>query len=174
VLGILRSENPSAQLDLPGGLSLTREYDRCLLSKGHPKDVETEFVVQVDGPGTVLLPGNPVILSFVILPDTTQSPDATDGRKTALFDADRIPFPLTVRTPMPGDRFHPWSMEGSRKLKDMFIDLKVPRRKRNSIPLVVKEDRILWIPAIRRSNEAPVTRSTKRVLQMTLVEPWEE
>jgi tRNA(Ile)-lysidine synthase len=89
-----------------------------------------------------------------------------DATTRALFDADQVPFPLTVRSPLAGDRFRPWGIDGTRKLKKVLIDAKVPLRERKSLPLVVKGEEILWIPGIRRSRAAPVTPHTKRILEI--------
>jgi tRNA(Ile)-lysidine synthase len=169
ILKILRSGNPSARLDLPGGITLVREYGRLRLTKGRAEEFTSSFEVSVDGPGTVGLPDTGIMIRFRVTPQRALRPGEVDGRTTALFDADDIPFPVILRSPQAGDRFSPWGMEGTRKIKDLLIDLKVPLRLRREIPLLVKRDRILWIAGIRRSREAPVRPATKRVLEVTLL-----
>ena len=44
----------------------------------------------------------------------------------AFLDAEKVRFPLAVRNVRPGDRFVPLGMKGHKKLKDFFVDLKVP------------------------------------------------
>ena len=57
--------------------------------------------------------------------------------------------PLSVRTLQPGDRFAPLGMKHTRKLQDIFTDLKIPRTQRSSIPLVLCNQEIVWIPGYR-------------------------
>lgn len=40
-----------------------------------------------------------------------------------------------------------------KKIKDIFIDEKIPLSKRNAWPIVVdSEDKILWIPGLKKSD----------------------
>jgi tRNA(Ile)-lysidine synthase len=60
--------------------------------------------------------------------------------------AGALEFPLAVRNRRPGDRFHPLGAPGGRKLQDFFVDRKVPRAERDTVPLVVDgRDRIVWV-----------------------------
>ena len=53
------------------------------------------------------------------------------------------------------------------KVQDIFVDGKIPRSKRDSVPLVLDaEGRLLWIAGVRRSAEAPVTEETTRILRI--------
>jgi tRNA(Ile)-lysidine synthetase-like protein len=70
---------------------------------------------------------------------------------------------------MPGDRFSPWGLKGTRKLKKVLIDMKVPLGVRRKLPLVLKGEEIMWIPGIRRGQTAPVNQQTRRVLQVSFV-----
>lgn len=82
------------------------------------------------------------------------------------FDYDRIKGKLSVRNRRAGDRFAPYGMEGSKKLKDFFIDLKVPREERDRIPLIVDEENIIWVVGYRISDLHKVTKKTKKVLMI--------
>lgn len=60
---------------------------------------------------------------------------------------------LYIRTYRHGDRFRPFGMRGSMKLKDFFINSKIPAYKRRRIPLLTdSDDNILWITGYRRSD----------------------
>lgn len=64
-----------------------------------------------------------------------------------LAEGDRV----TVRNRRPGDRIHPLGANGSRKLKEVLIDHRVPRRERERLPLIcVGElgERIAWVPGV--------------------------
>ena len=65
------------------------------------------------------------------------------GKYAQVFDADKIRAPLFVRTRRDGDRLA--LLGGSkRKLSDILIDKKVPRALRDSVPLIVMGEEILW------------------------------
>ena len=57
-----------------------------------------------------------------------------DGKFQAVFDLDRLQLPLTLRQRRDGDRFHPFGMQGTKKLKDLLIDAKIPRQERGQDP----------------------------------------
>jgi tRNA(Ile)-lysidine synthase len=61
--------------------------------------------------------------------------------------------PLLIRTRRQGDKIKLKGMNGTKKVKDIFIDAKVPINKRNSWPVL--EDgsgNILWLPGLKKSS----------------------
>jgi tRNA(Ile)-lysidine synthase len=89
----------------------------------------------------------------------------------AMLDADSLTLNLQVRAWRPGDRFHPFGLEGhQKKLQDFLVDLKVPRSARRRIPLVVAPEGIVWVAGYRTDHRFRVTESTRRVLRLTLLD----
>lgn len=80
------------------------------------------------------------------------------------FDYDKIESALYIRNRLPGDMFNPFGMSGTKKLKDFFIDEKVPISLRNNVPMLVDKDNIMWIIGIRTSERYKITSETKNVL----------
>jgi tRNA(Ile)-lysidine synthase len=69
---------------------------------------------------------------------------------------EEIRWPLTVRTRRPGDRIQ--GPAGSRKLQDVFVDLRVPAERRDLQPVVTDGDgRLLWIPGLWAPPERRAT-----------------
>ena len=56
--------------------------------------------------------------------------------------------PVSVRNRRPGDRLHPLGAAGSRRLKDVLIDRRVPRAERDRLPLLVAGGEIAWVPGV--------------------------
>lgn len=73
---------------------------------------------------------------------------AGDPRRAGLTLALREGDTITVRNRRPGDRLHPLGGPGERRLKDVLIDRHVPAEGRDSIPLLIVEGRIVWVPGI--------------------------
>lgn len=91
------------------------------------------------------------------------------GVAMALFRLDRCLGPLTVRNRRPGDSFRPVGLGGRKKLQDFFVDRKVPRERRDSIPLVVDEHgRIVWVAGHALAEEFRVTDSAQAVIILKL------
>jgi tRNA(Ile)-lysidine synthase len=96
---------------------------------------------------------------------------ATLGNRaaTAVFQLGSCLGPLTVRNRRPGDRFRPVGLGGRKKLQDYFVDRKIPREQRDSVPLVVDEQgRILWVAGHATAEEFQVTDPTQAVLILKL------
>ena len=54
-----------------------------------------------------------------------------------------------------------------KKIKDYFIDQKIPREIRDQIPLLVEGNRVLWVMGYRQSTDALVTSDTENVLTIS-------
>lgn len=61
-----------------------------------------------------------------------------------------IEFPLEIRTRQNGDKIS--LSNGSKKVKDLFIDYKIDKDVRNTLPLVINGKDIIWIPGIAKSS----------------------
>ena len=84
------------------------------------------------------------------------------------MDYDKIDSDLVIRNRRPGDRFKPLGSIGFKKLKDFFIDEKVPRRKRNHVPIVEAGGQIVWVGGMRIDDRFKVTGETKRILVLVV------
>jgi tRNA(Ile)-lysidine synthase len=60
-------------------------------------------------------------------------------------------------------------VKGTQKLKDFFIDHKVPKFERPSIPLLISKERIAWVVGYRIDERVKITEMTKRVLKVRVV-----
>ncbi|MDA0724547.1 MAG: tRNA lysidine(34) synthetase TilS [Verrucomicrobia bacterium] len=80
---------------------------------------------------------------------------------------------LFVRKRQPGDRLHHLGAPGERKLKDIFIDKKVPPPLRDKLPVIVSEsDDILWVPGLPPAEKAKLVESSGRVIRLTYSRPF--
>ncbi len=66
-------------------------------------------------------------------------------------------FPLTLRYWKEGDRIQPLGMKGSKLLSDFFIDQKINVLDKHQIPLICKDDEVLWVCGVRVSERLRVT-----------------
>ncbi|MGY0040130.1 tRNA lysidine(34) synthetase TilS [Pedobacter sp. NJ-S-72] len=64
----------------------------------------------------------------------------------AFLDADKLIFPIVIRTWHEGDRFMPIGMRNYKKLSDFFIDQKIPLPQKDSIPILINGNGdVVWI-----------------------------
>ncbi|GAA0725995.1 tRNA lysidine(34) synthetase TilS [Clostridium malenominatum] len=90
------------------------------------------------------------------------------------FDYDKITKNIVLRYRKDGDRIKPLGMKGSKKLKDLFIDLKIPKEKRNDIPLICFGEEIAWVIGYRISEDFKIEKSTKNILKISIEREAEE
>lgn len=88
---------------------------------------------------------------------------------TAFADAEKISWPLNVKSFQPGDRFIPLGMKGKKKLHDFFIDEKVPRRVRRRVPIVADRQRIIWVGGYRLDERVKVTETTTKIAIIKMI-----
>ncbi|MCX8118499.1 MAG: tRNA lysidine(34) synthetase TilS [Desulfobacterota bacterium] len=170
LLGRLKMSRPSFSLQLSGGLLFERRYDLIELKRGLPHPIPP-FETELSVPGTTYIQEIATEISAEVLPWPKAEPIATHPNgNVALLDFDRIRLPLRVRNLWPGDRFQPLGAKGSQKLKEFFIDHKVPRIDRQAIPLLITGDHaIAWVGGHRIDERFKVSPETKKVLRLTLI-----
>lgn len=169
------------RIDIAQHVVFIREYEQLIwLRKQHHCTAETltSFKInKMDEQGTLLLPDPNRKLQWFIT-TVTAAPESLSGQRqdrgVASFDADALCWPLVVRTRQPGDRMKIEGLHGSKKIQDMFVDLKISPSIRNSIPLIVDANGcVIWVAGIRRSAEALVNPLTKTVVYFMLKKKME-
>ncbi|HHX73411.1 MAG TPA: tRNA lysidine(34) synthetase TilS [Firmicutes bacterium] len=164
---VLHSNSPSAWCTVSGDIHVCRQYDRLVLRDCPPAKQPAAQPVILPVPGKAYLPwcGEWLQAGFV-LPHAGPFPPAT--ARDAYLAADKLVFPLQVRPRRAGDRVRLFGRPGSRKLKDILVDAKIPRSKRETIPLVLSRDEIIWVPGIDIAECGRITAETQRILHLSL------
>jgi tRNA(Ile)-lysidine synthase len=171
---VATGQNPSATVVLPRGWRFRREYDTVVLEY-YPMPIRSSATSVAGGdeirlmPGTNLLRANGFTLTLQMVaarePCFPAAPWHPPNKFEAYFDAGEAPV-LTARCIRAGDRIQPLGLCGSRKIHDVFVDCKVPATSRSSWPLVVSDNKVVWIPGLVRSRIALVTSMSKEVLYL--------
>ncbi len=150
-----------------GNLSVTMPGHR---PDATPAEAGSEITVAV--PSTVRWAGTPMQIQVQHM--SRRAADCVariEGRTIAWFDADRFSGPLRLRSWRVGDRFCPRGMKGrSKKVQDLFTDLKIGRAKRARIPILVCPDGILWVVGVRQDERFIVRDTTTRCLVVRVIE----
>ena len=118
-----------------------------------PDDVVSWPVRELEVPGLVVLPEAGVSIEARAMdagdwPDASRAHEAERAVRVVIQrgpDASR----LLVRNRRPGDRFQPLGAPGRRKLQDVFVDRKVPRLERDTVPIVTDSNgEIVWVAGV--------------------------
>lgn len=157
------------EVSLPGkGLAYVTSSELVLQLVSPGDDKQGLSPVMLHVPGETRVPGlDLVVRTRLEVPANLSWPP---GKNQAYVDYHRLSFPLYLRTRKPGDRFKPLGMDRSKKIKDFFIDTKIPRQERDRYPLVVAGNEVVWVVGQRLSNDYKVTKETSKVLVIEVEE----
>jgi tRNA(Ile)-lysidine synthase len=168
ILDLITVGPPQGRLSIPGGWELVKEYGMLRLQKrsrlGRPclyysygLQIGMELCIQEAG------------LRIQTQEISPPLPGLPDNLMETVFDLASLGTDLTLRNFHHGDRFQPLGMAGHKKVKDLFIEKKVPLSIRASLPLLVLRNEVIWIPGYGRSEVGKVTTETKAILHLKAV-----
>ncbi|WP_374098423.1 tRNA lysidine(34) synthetase TilS [Jeotgalibacillus sp. JSM ZJ347] len=144
ILDLLKQAHPSGDLHLPESLTVTRSYEdgyfhfqRETHSSGYTYSIDKEQLVK--------LPDGHLL-------DVRAGKVVPDKPYLDLYYVSESFMPLTVRNRREGDKIRLPDGKGSKKIKDVFIEKKVPLKQRDDHPIVTAADgKVLWIPGLRKA-----------------------
>ncbi len=151
----IRNSSGKGYVSLPGGRILVIGKEAVSI---RDRDVRAVNDIPMDPvllpvPGTFHFESSGITLSTgnVTLGENFSFP----AGDTVIMGKNSLDAPLWVRRRHPGDMFHPLGSGGRKKLKDFFIDRKIPRSHRERIPLVLDNaGEILWVSGIEIAQKA--------------------
>ena len=178
MLNLVAADTPNTVLALPNDLRFRRAYQQLIFER-KPVEIESfAYPVTTVGKTSIAILNTEITaeLGNIASRGTLTLPD---GKLEAIFDYDKLrkvfakpsseTVPLIVRNRQQGDRFQPYGMRGTKKIKDFLIDAKVPRFKRDSIPLLVCGDEILWVIGYTTSDTFKIKSDTRQYLYLHYV-----
>ena len=170
VLQWLKQKQPWGMISLSPALHLRKHPGKLWIGEKKP-DAQSRakiFSYQINIPGETQVPELNLRISTEIIETSARSKNF-DPEK-AYLDFDRLSLPLYIRTRKAGDRFQPFGLQGTKKLKKFFIDAKIPREKRGEIPIIASEKEIVWVLGMRIADQFKVMQKTKKILLIKKVD----
>jgi tRNA(Ile)-lysidine synthase len=127
------------EISLPNEITMQKSYEVLMIkNKVFSDDYKIELKRETIFP----------FGKIIALDDT----DKTDNYVCHL-NSSNLNLPLYVRNKKDGDYIEVLNLNGKKKVKDIFIDEKIEKSKRDKYPVVVdSEDNIIWIPGIKKSK----------------------
>ena len=178
---MIDSNAASFELDLPAGIRIRKSYDQLFL--------ENAFASKTSGFEPILLKP-PLTKTVFISPqyeieveflpsefkEFKQDQKKRDKRESIFESGDDRDFcslddfsgKLLLRPPKPGDRLQPLGMKGHRKLKEIFVDLEIPREQRAFYPVLASEKELLWVPGYGISEKFKVSISSRKIFLLKI------
>lgn len=162
VIKILHDSHPSKSVDLPG-IRVYRQYDKIIVDSSLQREIN-DFKHQIEIPSDMYLPAIGKRIS-VFIKDNNQEKLSN----CEVFDYDKINNKfIIVRSKKDGDRIELYGSRGRKKIKDLYIEFKIPKDRRKEIPIIEADGRIIWIPGIKRSIHAYPNKNTENFLYIVL------
>ncbi len=145
ILQLFEHPQPSGEVHLPGDLKVIKSYDTA--SFRFSEEWSGPYSLPILIPGETALPNGKQIHTRFVKGDYKEF-----GNDSFLLKAETANLPLSVRTRMDGDRMTVKGLSGSKKIKDIFIDGKIPVSERSIWPIVEDcEGSIIWVPGLKKS-----------------------
>ncbi|MFO7867229.1 MAG: tRNA lysidine(34) synthetase TilS [Candidatus Aminicenantes bacterium] len=137
-----------------------------------PKPYSLSFDMKWEGTSPLRIPE--AAMSLDLEKRKNPGPDKLefDDRKHAWLDAAKIAFPLRVRNRRRGDRYRPLRAPGRKPLKEIFRSRNIAPELRDRYPVILSQDRIVWIPGFPVSHDFRVTKTTSRIIKIEANEEY--
>jgi tRNA(Ile)-lysidine synthase len=175
VCGLL--EKPAGKrVSLPGGICAVREYDGIWVGsagakEGTERDTAKTSAISLSIGGVYRIPGSEKQISLELLPGSgIFFAENFENSYTKWIDYDKIENNLQLRTRREGDYLVLEGGGGRKKLKNYFVDEKVPRACRNDIWLLADGSHVIWVLGYRMGSGCKITEETRRILRINWME----
>ncbi|WP_213818503.1 tRNA lysidine(34) synthetase TilS [Garciella nitratireducens] len=170
---IKNEKNTIWTLEFPQEIKIQRQYEKLLIKKEQKKEkIIFEYPLVIGE--RIFIPE--IHMEFYVCLENKEKADIIKSNSTnkVHFDFEKVGKSLFIRNRRPGDIFKPLGGNGTKKLKDYFIDLKIPRDKRDEIPIIVNEKGVIWPVGYRPDKRYIVDERTKMVLTIEYRDRKEE
>lgn len=140
IISLLNNTKPNIKIDLPNNKEIVKEYNKLIIKDktSNIKNYKIEFNDKIE------------IENLVI--EKTESED-DDSNSVCRLNTKDITLPLYIRNREDGDYIILKGSNKRKKIKEIFIEKKLPLNKRNNYPLLVdSNNNIIWIPNIKKSK----------------------
>ncbi|WP_226585893.1 tRNA lysidine(34) synthetase TilS [Halobacillus litoralis] len=145
-MNLLDEEKPNASLDFPQGLKIKRAYDKVTFTFAEDKEADTFHQLFHVGEAVELPDGSRL--------ESQWSCSYEEDPYVYVCDENHVKLPLILRTRQKGDRIRVRGMNGSKKVKDIFIDQKIPAHLRDMWPIVTDQTgKILWVVGLKKGGD---------------------
>ena len=141
LMSLFHSRKANCFVNLPNDVLARKTYNEISFLK----DVDDITSYEIEFDRYVMLPNQ----HSIELVDSVDN----NSNNVCRLNSKEILLPLIVRTRRMGDRIHIKGLNGSKKVKDIFIDKKITADERDLWPIVLdSRGNVVWIPGIKKSK----------------------
>ncbi len=175
-INLIRSGKTGKEINLTEGFTIEISYDNFIINKTVEKINDFEYNIVLDELNCIkeinktLFATVSDIIEFTDIEDMSKE---DNGDKCIIVDYDLIKGNIVARNRRPGDSMKPCGMNGSKKIKDIFIDLKIPKEERSLKLIIADDENIIWLEGYRINDKYKVSTSTKKILNISMGRQYE-
>ncbi len=173
-LDFTREAESGRRMDLSADLVIGRDFDEIFITRkksaGERLDDEMLGIVIEAGWKGDFRAGDRLWKVRVDIVGAEGIEDPRGGEYEQYFDLGGIDPPLRIRNWRHGDVIVPFGLDGRKKVSDLLVEEGVPRRRRDTVPVLEDGHSILWLVGVRRSGRGRVSRDSGNVARIR-VEP---
>ena len=151
-------------INLPRGIFVYRKKDYILITNKEIVIEDIEFCYNVPSNGLKKVNEIGLIVQTEVMSIEKYKTSKSD-KSCQWFDFNKIKGGVIVRSRKPGDKIK--LPGGSKKIKDLFIDLKIPKEHRCRIPIICDQEGILAVANLKHSANYKIDLETKEVLKVS-------
>jgi len=141
IIKLINSKKPNIYINLPQNIIVKKEYNKLYFTNNNTNQ-KNDY--------KILLNKNITKDKFEI---KFINNSEEDGNDICRINSNKIKLPLYIRNRKEGDYIEILGLNGKKKIKEIFIEKKIPITVRNKYPLIVdSNNRIIWIPNIKKSK----------------------
>ena len=140
IMKSIENKKPNLIVSLPKNKQFIKEYNKAIIEDNKEK-AQYNYILKDE----IKLPNSHIIRVINDIED--------NSNYIIKLNTKDIKLPLHIRTKQEGDKIKIKGLNGSKKIKDIFINEKIPKKERITYPILTDdEDNILWIPGIKKSE----------------------
>lgn len=160
-----------ARFYLPGGITAVLSYQSLDFYTTVEEHQVGFYQHPINVPGVTYIPELQMVLHTTLLTAEHTLKPALLPLNEAFLDLAKMPSQLYVRQRLPGDVFQPYGQKLPMKLKNFFINQKIPRNVRDTFPLICTTKDIIWVAGLRVGEKWKITENTENILYARM-ETW--
>jgi tRNA(Ile)-lysidine synthase len=167
----VREGRTSGRFTPGAGASVEFHDDKLLVTRSAFPGPPAEWEAELQVPGVTHIERLNGAVYAEIVDRRDFDLDAFRNTKSSLeeaLDAGAVSSALTIRSVRPGERFQPLGLDGTKKVSDFLIDLKVPLREKGREAVLCAGGKVAWLVGRRLDGRFAVTGNSKRVLLLCL------
>lgn len=151
-------------INLPRGIYVYRKKNSIILTNKEIVIEEIEFCYNIPSNGFIKVKEIGTIIETQVVSINKYKRSKSD-KSCNWFDFNKIKGGIVVRNRRSGDKIK--LSGGSKKIKDLFIDIKIPKEDRCKVPVIADDQGILSVGNFRNSENYKIDEETKEVLKVS-------